>query len=523
MSNQLLTFDAIASILQARLAHERTSITQIPAPELLYNLPKAVTRITQAIAHQEPITIVGDYDVDGVVSTAIMLDFFGRIGYDVKAIIPNRFRDGYGVSAAIIDQIESGVVITVDNGINAIEAAQKCREKGIDLIITDHHTPSEILPDAYAIIDPKLSQCTYPFKEICGAQVAWLLLSALKKSLGLSMDMRTYFDLLSVAIIADVMPLVDINRAIVQKGLAYMSHSSRPAFALIRAHLNKENIGSEDIAFQLAPRINAAGRIEDASIALGFLSAKSLDEARYYFDHLDSLNTYRKDIEAQSTKLALAHANGEDSIIVVALPELHEGVVGIIASRLVSHFQKPAIVLSIDGDSAKGSARSIGEVNLHALLEASSAYLRRFGGHKMAAGLTLDVAQLEAFKAHINSVARQLDPTLFIPKEDVLGILPPDEITFELVEMMAQYEPFGEANPRPKFMLQAHEVLEVQRFGANHLRFWVASPHYSRLSVVGFSRTETIQAQERINFSFTLNKNSFRDQTTLQLMLDRVW
>jgi len=200
-----------------------------------------------------------------------MIDFFRQIPYPLEAIIPNRFRDGYGVSPSVLERIDADLVITVDNGISAIAAAKICKERGIKLIITDHHTPSEILPEALFIVNPKMSDCKYPFKEICGAQVAWLLLGLVKKELALDIDMMQFLDILAIAIIADIMPLIDINRTLVKEGLKLLSYSNRPSSIIIKDFINKKKITSEDIAFQIAPRLNSAGRLEDASIALDFL------------------------------------------------------------------------------------------------------------------------------------------------------------------------------------------------------------------------------------------------------------
>ena len=404
----LLSLDQIQAKLLSRFDGSFSKLKDIPNPELLHDGLKAADRIAQAIKSGEKIALVGDYDVDGVTSTAIIVDFFKQINYPLQAIIPNRFTDGYGISPSVIDRLDATLVLTVDNGISAVDAALICKERGMDLIITDHHTPGEVLPDCYAIVDPKLPQCDYPFKEICGAQVAWLVLGMVKKALDFQLDMRIYLDLLAIAIVADVMPLIGINRIMVQKGLEQMQRSTRPSIEAIRIFLDKEVLGSEDIGFQIAPRINSAGRLEDASYALEFLTAPDTRTALEAFERLNKLNTYRKDIEAQTTKEALELANPNDTVMVVAKEGWHEGVVGIVAARLVSHFQKPAIVLSADANGfVKGSARSIGNVSLYNLLDQSQAHLEKFGGHKMAAGLGLKVENLEAFTATINSHAKK--------------------------------------------------------------------------------------------------------------------
>ena len=239
---QTLTKQDLFNLLSKRFTTEEKKLSQIPAPSLLQDSTKAAKKVAQAIKEKKRITLVGDYDVDGVSSTAIIVDFFRQIPYPLEAIIPNRFKDGYGVSPTILDRVDTDIIITVDNGISAVEASKICKERGIELIITDHHTPSKILPDAYAIVDPKLPNCTYPFKEICGAQVIWLLLGLVKKELNLKINMKQFLDILAIAIIADIMPLIDINRTLVKEGLKLLMTSSRPSSIIIRDFLNKSSI-----------------------------------------------------------------------------------------------------------------------------------------------------------------------------------------------------------------------------------------------------------------------------------------
>ena len=301
-----LDLNTLKRKLDERFADGFSKLSDIPNPALLLNAPKAAKRIADAIQNQERITLVGDYDVDGVTATSLTTLFFRELNYPLDVIIPNRFNDGYGVSASVLDRVDADLVFTVDNGINAFEAAEVCKQRGVDLIITDHHTPSDTLPDVYTIVDPKLEGDTYPFKEICGAQVIWLVLILVKKELALTINMSQYLPLLALAVVADVMPLIGINRAIVQHGLSQMMSSQLPAFCIIREYLNKSVLSAEDIGFQIAPRINSAGRLEDASIALDFLTAESNEKAFKQFELLNQLNDLRKAIEADVTEEAIA-------------------------------------------------------------------------------------------------------------------------------------------------------------------------------------------------------------------------
>ena len=526
-NTKILDKSALFELLSSRFSKEDKKLSQIPNPSLLQDAPKAAKKRADAIRTNKRITLVGDYDVDGVSSTAIMVDFFRQIPYPLEAIIPNRFNDGYGVSPNILERIDADLVITVDNGISAIEAAKICSERGTELIITDHHTPSEILPEAYAIVDPKLSTCSYPFPEICGAQVAWLLLALVKKELALHIDMKQFLDILCIAIIADIMPLIDINRTLVKEGLKVLMTSSRPSSIIIRDFLNKAVISSEDIGFQIAPRINAAGRLEDASIALEFFTAPDVHTAYKQFDKLDKLNELRKDTEADTTKKALLQGTKEDDVIVVHGEGWHEGVVGIVAARLVDNFERPAIVLSCENGVAKGSARSIGNVNIYDLIKANESYLSKFGGHKMAAGLGLHVEDIEAFKIAINKSASKLDREDFIPVEEVIGIMPSDEIDHELLNLLDNFEPYGEANNRPLFLVDNAEILEIKLFGKekNHSKIIVKQFTHERKSIelILFKKVYEMPENRTLTCSYRVTKNEWNNRVSAQLIINKIY
>jgi len=514
------------SLLSSRFDAEEKRLSDIPSPALLHNATEAAKKIADAIRTNKRITLVGDYDVDGVSSTAIMVDFFRQIPYPLEAIIPNRFKDGYGVSPTVLERVDADLVITVDNGISAFAAAEVCKERGIDLIITDHHTPSQKLPDALFIVDPKLKECEYPFSEICGAQVAWLLLAQLKKELSLNIDMKQFLDILAIAIIADVMPLVNINRALVKAGLQLIASSTRPASIVIRDFLNKKVISSEDIAFQIAPRINSAGRLEDASIALKFYTAQDTHTAYKQFELLGQLNELRKETEAQTTREALQEVDAKNRVIVVAGEGWHEGVVGIVASRLVDKYSLPAIVLSIKDGVAKGSARSVGDVNIYELIKANEHLLTKFGGHKMAAGLGLKEENISAFKEAINSSAKDIPKEDFIPKESLSGKLRAQEIDHELLSLLEQFEPYGEANLRPSFFLHNAQIVNIKLMGADksHSRIEVLQDEDSQtIELVAFRQVIEMPADGKISCSYSVSKNEFNGKVTPQLLVKKIY
>jgi single-stranded-DNA-specific exonuclease len=522
-----LTKSDLFELLSKRFDSEDKKLSQIPNPALLLNATKAAKKIAQAIQTNKRITLVGDYDVDGVSSTAIMVDFFRQIPYPLEAIIPNRFRDGYGVSPNVLERIDADLVITVDNGIAAIEAAKICKKRGIDLIITDHHTPSDILPDAFAIVNPKLPHDTYPFREICGAEVAWLLLALVKKELRLDINMKQFLDILAIAVIADIMPLVNINRTLVKEGLKLMMTSNRPSSIIIRDFLNKSKITSEDIAFQIAPRINSAGRLEDASIALNFFTAPDTNTAYKQFELLGKLNELRKETEIKTTNEAIGSVDENDRVIVVAGEGWHEGVVGIVAARLVDRFGYPAIVLSLENGIAKGSARSIGDVSIYELIKANEHLLTKFGGHKMAAGLGLQEANIAAFRKAINETAKAIPAEDFIPKEQVSGILSTEDIDIELLRLLEQFEPFGEANPRPTFLIKDAEVVNIKLIGADksHSRIEIRQyPHQRKtIEVVAFRRVFEMPESRKITCSYSVAKNEFNGKISAQLLVNKIF
>ncbi|BDY12913.1 single-stranded-DNA-specific exonuclease RecJ [Hydrogenimonas cancrithermarum] len=518
-----LTKAKIAALLAARFDDGFKTLKELPSPFELHDMERAAERIVKAIERKERIVVIGDYDVDGVVSSALMEEFFEIIGYPVEVIIPNRFRDGYGISPKILERVDADVVMTVDNGITAIDAAEVCRRRGIDLIITDHHTPSETLPDAYAIVNPKKEECSFAYPEICGAQVAWFLIGALKQRLGLDLRMGRFLDLLALAIVADVMPLTSINRPLVKKGIEMLSISQRPAFEAVRAYLGKSRFGAEDIGYGIAPRINSAGRMEDASIALRFLRAKTLSDASREWMELDNLNQMRRRIETETTEAAFAMANPSDSVIVVAGEGWHDGVVGIVASRLVDRFKKPAIVLSIENGVAKGSGRSIGEVDLFSLLDDCSGYLDGFGGHKMAAGLRLDAERVDAFRAALCKTASALDPELFFPKEHLMGELPITEVDWELMEILSRFEPYGEANIKPRFLIKDISIIDARVIGAekNHLKLILGSSD-RKLQAIQFGYEKMVEIGQKVAVTGSLQINEFNNKRSVQMLIDKI-
>jgi len=520
-----LTLTALETLLRSRFKEGFLSLKDLPQPSTFKDMDKATNRIVKAIHNKEKITIIGDYDVDGVTSTTLMKLFFEEIGYPIEWIIPNRFRDGYGLSANIIPRIlGTDLAITVDNGISAVYAAQLCKEEGIELIITDHHLLAPEIPEAYAIIDQKQKECTFPYEEVCGAQIAWYLIASLKNALGLKINMMPYMELTAIAIIADVMPLQHINRAMVEAGIDALNTSQRPAIRAFMEHSGKESIKAEDIAFFLAPLLNAAGRMEDAKYAVEFLASSNIYDARVRLERLIDFNTLRKATEQEITEKALSQVKAEDVVIVVEGTEWHEGVVGIVAARVARHHEKPCIVLSNNGEGLlKGSGRSFGECDLFAITDNCRGHLEKFGGHAAAIGLSLNENALEAFKNQLQKNFTEGNFSKQIADPDITGELPFSQISFELTELMKKFEPYGQGNPTPKFISKEVEIYQVDTMGkeGEHLRFSFMQEGIL-MPGVQFKTREKYEAGSKVDVVYTVNENHFRGRVTLQLMVEKI-
>ncbi len=523
-SYPLLEAKDIFELLSRRFDDTFLSLKDLPDPSVFKDMDRAVDRISRAVNNREKIILIGDYDVDGVISTSIVKLFFEQIGYPIEWIIPNRFRDGYGLSVSLIPKVKDfDLIITVDNGISAVEAAKECSGLGIDLIITDHHIVPDIKPEAYAIVDQKQPECSFPYEEICGAQIAWYLCSALNRAMRTDIDMRSYIELVAIAIIADIMPLTHINRAMVKAGIKLLNQSQRAFIKAYKEHTGRQSLRSEDIAFSLAPLLNSAGRLEDASLAVEFIYSRNIYEAREYLERLISLNNQRKSIEQQITNEAIEGVDSDSKVIVVSSEGWHEGVVGIVAARVARKFERPAIVLSQNGDICKGSGRSFNGCDLFRLVDTQRDILEKFGGHSAAIGLSIAAERLEVFVQELNIEASRICTQDEFIDPDILGILPFRHIDFTLIDMISQFEPFGEANAKPKFITKAVEILAVQSMGkeGNHLRFTFRDDQTIH-NAVQFKTYAKYEIGQRVDIVYSLSINHFRSESSIQLMVEKI-
>lgn len=436
----------------------------ISDPYLLKDMDKAVQRIQRAVDEDERIVIFGDYDVDGITATALLYDFlqntlFGDIGY----MLPSRADDGYGLSERIVRQLaDEGcqLLITVDNGISAVREVALAKELGMDVVVTDHHLPGEQLPDAVAVVDPKRKDDTSPFKGLCGAGVAFKLCCALDEG---EVDgcLEEYSDLAALGTVADKMPLLGENRTIVKQGLRMLTYCNRPGLAALieRCGLADRSITANKIGYTIGPRLNAAGRMAEADTALDLLICEEPDQGEALADQLFEVNAERQQVEQQIMEqirqmLDADPSRRQDRILLVWGEDFHPGVIGIVASKLVEIYHKPAIVISLQNGEGRGSGRSVEGFNLYDALAACKNCLERFGGHAMAAGLSVREEQLDDLRSALNEYAAVRFPEFKTPPLMVDVEIRLNQITVEEVEGLQYLEPCGDGNPDPLFMVK---------------------------------------------------------------------
>jgi single-stranded-DNA-specific exonuclease len=512
------------------------SLDHLHDPFKLTGMMAAVERLEQAIARRERIAIHGDYDVDGITSTVILRRALELLGGDVVHFIPERLRDGYGLQAAAIERLHAdgvSLIVSVDCGIRGIDAARRAREVGVDLIITDHHEPDAELPDAVAVLNPKRHDCSYPDKNLAGVGVALKLVQALCSRAGRQKWLPAFVKIAAIGTLADVVPLVGENRVIARFGLA--SLSSGPHTVGLRALLDccgltGKTIDSYQVAFMLAPRVNAAGRMSTPDIATRLLLATDSgleNEARALAQQLNDENLKRQqeeaDLVAQARKaIETDPAVGAHNVLVVGGAGWHRGVIGIAASKLVDTYHKPAIVLSIDGDVAHGSCRSIPDFDMLDALERCADLFVKFGGHRQAAGLTMEAARVPEFRERINGWADEvLHPDQLRPRLRIDAPLSLNGITHDLVRGLDALGPFGMGNPRPVFHASPVEIVDGPRtLKERHLKM-TFSQQGRRFRAIAWRAAERADFLEKhragVNLAFSLDRNEYQGETYLEL------
>ena len=502
------------------------------SPLLMKDMDKAVARINRALASGEKIAVFGDYDVDGITATVLLVDYLRSRGADCMQYIPRRIEDGYGLGCDALRSLRSqgvDLVITVDCGITGVEEARFCREIGLDLVITDHHECKDVLPDAEAVVDPRRPDCPYPFKHLAGVGVALKLVLALGQSREDALFAR-YCTLAAIGTVADVMKMSDENRTIVQRGLESITTTD---FLGLKALLKEtglwdKEITSIQIGFVLAPRINAAGRMGRAELAAELLLTQDPAKAERLARELCDLNRERQSVEQDIFRCAIEQmdtlAPTERNALVLSSEEWHQGVVGIVASRLSEKFSCPSFMIHLAGGMGKGSCRSYGGFNLFAALEACSDLLVGFGGHELAAGFTIKEENIPAFRKRINQYVRTHcgDSAPVSSLEIDAALTRPSLITLQEVEELSRLEPYGAGNNRPVFCLRGARLESMQSVGQNkHLKLRLQKGHTS-FDGIFFSVTPAecgLTVGERVDAAFYLQINEFRGSRSLQLQL----
>lgn len=511
------------------------SLKDLPNPFLLQDMNRAVDRILTAMERKEKIVVYGDYDVDGTTATSMLLLFFHEIGFPVHFYIPHRMREGYSLNVPALSRLKNEgahLLITVDNGISASKEATACREMGLDLIITDHHIVPFELPAALAVVNPQRLDCAYPAKEICGTGVAFNLMLALRQRLREAghfknrpePNLKRYLDLVALATVADVVPLVGANRIFVRAGLKEMESTRWPGLKVL---MEKAGVASPidtfHVGFRLGPRLNACGRLYDATAGVRLLTSADEAEARTLADELEAANLERRDIEGEILKQAIARieqdAASPDRASHVLFDEgWHPGVLGIVASRIVERYGRPTILLGRDGAWLKGSGRSVAGVNMIDALNECTVHLVKFGGHKAAAGVSLEEDQLANFKNIFDqSVKKTLHAKDCFPVILVDAELKAEDVIPDLLREIERLAPFGHSNPEPLFSVRNITMQNARLVADKHLKFRMPTGSGS-IEAIAFGQAEHLQKLNNpVDLAFSLKWNSYHGNETLNV------
>lgn len=507
--------------------------TDIIDPFSLPDMEKACERIKSAVENGEKITVFGDYDADGVTSTALLYSYLSKNGANVDYYIPDRAGEGYGMNIDAIESLKergTSLIITVDNGISAIEEIEKAKELSIDVVVTDHHQVGEVLPDAVAVVDPHRKDCDLEFREWAGVGVAFKLISALADCDAYDL-LDEYGDILAIGTIADIVALKGENRILVRSGLsvlndAYQSGTLRKGLkALIDESGTNKNMTSMSAAFRIAPRINAAGRMGSANRAIKLLLTDEMEEAALLAKEIGEANTERQSTESGITEFAEKYIEDHPEIkfsrvIVVGGEDWHQGVIGIVASRLCEKYGKPCIVISKSGDIAKGSGRSVEGFSLYDALSYCKDILVQYGGHKLAAGLTVETKNIDEFRKLINEYAKNSEAVLPVLKLDCK--LNPASVSLDLLSSISILEPFGAENPQPLFGLFGMKITGIQPVGGNkHIRLTVNKNGVS-LPVMLFSVAPEdfpFCVSDVVDLAIRLSQNEYMGETKVSIQV----
>ena len=533
--------DTVAKLLAQRDIHTfeeaktffRPNLEQLHDPFLMADMRAAVDRIAQAIEQQEPIMIFGDYDVDGTTSVAMLYDYLSGLHPLITTYIPDRYNEGYGISMEGIDFADDNgitLIIALDCGIKAVDLIEAAKSRGIDFIICDHHRPGPRLPDAVAVLDPKRSDCAYPYKELCGCGVGFKLIQAMELHRnGTDHESFEYLDLVVTAIAADIVPITGENRVLAYYGLQRINAEPRPGLYALLRHKEKREYTISDLVFTVAPRINAAGRMEHGSYAVQLLTEKDTERAIELGKAIDNYNTERKSVDAEITNQALQHIRDEQEedrmTTVVYNPAWHKGVVGIVASRLIEHYYRPTVVFTRSKGVLAGSVRSIKGFDVYEALHECANHIIQFGGHAYAAGLTVAEECYPAFKeAFEQVVSERLGHREQTPEVIIDSAIELNEIDNRFYRILRQFAPFGPGNRKPTFMTtDVWDTGFARNVGADqtHLKLRITNGSKS-FAAIGFNlgdKLGIVQNKKHFKAVFSLDENHWNGNVELQFLI----
>lgn len=519
---------------EAARAFFRPTLDMLHDPLLMKGMSQAVERLHAAIKNNERILIYGDYDVDGTTAVALVYSYLKTFYNHCEIYIPDRYSEGYGVSREGIEwasQNGFSLIVALDCGIKATEMVGLASDYGIDFIICDHHMPGSAVPDAVAVLDPKQDDCSYPFKELSGCGLGFKLMHAYARRHRDEQDVYRYLDLVAVSIASDVVPMTGENRVLAHFGTRKLNTDPLPGLkALMKAAGVESDLDVSGIVFTLGPRINAAGRMDHASAAVKMLTAQTVEEAQAFAAALNENNAERRQFDSNITEEALRMIDGDETHRIAKSTVLfkdtwHKGVIGIVAARCVEKYYRPTVILTASNDKLTGSARSIHGFDLYRAISACGDLLEKYGGHKYAAGLTLDRNNLTAFRQKFEEVvAANITPEMLVPVLDIDTEVYFDAITPKFVNILKQMAPFGPENPTPVFV--AHNVYvfnSLSRFKEKHIRFLAGQDGAQNVfQVVGFNLAEyyeKLQTGGRFSLAFTIEENTYNRVTSIQLRI----
>jgi len=531
--SNLLAQRSITSFDEAKYFF-RPSLENLYNPFLMKDMDKAVTRIQQAIQKNENILVYGDYDVDGTTAVALVYSFLTSIYTNISYYIPDRYTEGYGISFQGIDfasDNDFSLVIALDCGIKANEKINYANEKGIDFIICDHHLPGDELPEALAVLDPKRSDCDYPFKELSGCGVGFKLVQAFAQKNNIPFqNLLQYLDLLVCSIASDIVPIVDENRILAFYGLEKINKNPRAGIkAILELSALKKNMTISDVVFILGPRINAAGRIASGKNAVELLISDTIENAKTSGQLLNKNNLERKTLDTEITQHALSIIESDEILInkkttVLFHPEWHKGVVGIVASRLIEKYYRPTILLTQSNGKATGSARSVKDYDVYSAIEKCSDLLEQFGGHKAAAGLTMKVENIELFTERFEKIVSEtIEDYMLIPSIEIDAEINLSDITPKFFRVLKQFAPFGPGNMSPVFITRKiKDKGYAKMVGANHLKLEIVSPndYKQSFSAIAFHQAEhfeKIKSGNAFDICYSIEENQWNGEVSLQL------